>query len=430
MRTVTESVHQAALATGLTREGVLATVAVAAAVLLKNGQTTERVVLAAERLGRALGLPLKVHPHWGELAVHVEGTPFSEMIPATPLAVDMGKVLAGTKIVDDVCGGRMSGMAARAALEAIERLPPASTARFILFAALGGSSLGVIFGTLDLASLLLIALAAGSGAVLRRGLASLGQNPFAQPLCAATLAGVIGALATRFHLAEAPDLVTLCPGMVLIPGPHILNGAIDFARARIVLGMARLAYSGLTVLMICTGLLVGLTVGGEALPVATSSLAVPLGLDVVAAGFAVAAFGTFFSMPWRLLPVPIALGIVAHAARWALISVAGAPVAAGALGACILAGVLVTPIVDRLHLPFAALAFCAVVSMMPGVFLFRAADGLVRLVSAGDSAPTEMLADTVANGVTAFLVIVAMTFGLILPRMLFERFLRQPGRPQ
>jgi hypothetical protein len=41
---------------------------------------------------------------------------------------------------------------------------------------------------------------------------------------------------------------------------------------------------------------------------------------VIAAGCAVAGFGTFFSMPWRLLPFPIAVGMLAHAARWALIS--------------------------------------------------------------------------------------------------------------
>jgi hypothetical protein len=38
-----------------------------------------------------------------------------------------------------------------------------------------------------------------------------------------------------------------------------------------------------------------------------------------------------------------------------------------------LVNILVTPVADRLHLPFAAVAFSAVVSLMPGFFLFNAA---------------------------------------------------------
>jgi hypothetical protein len=32
--------------------------------------------------------------------------------------------------------------------------------------------------------------------------------------------------------------------MVLVPGPPILNGAIDLARTRITLGISRMAYAG------------------------------------------------------------------------------------------------------------------------------------------------------------------------------------------
>jgi uncharacterized membrane protein YjjB (DUF3815 family) len=131
-------------------------------------------------------------------------------------------------------------------------------------------------------------------------------------------------------------------------------------------------------------------------------------------------------MPWRLLPFPIAVGMLAHAARWALMSLAGAHVAAGALAACMLVSIIVTPVADRLHLPFAALAFSAVVSMMPGFFLFRAASSLLALISVGPHAPADLLTSIVTNGATAFLIILAMTFGLILPRMLFEHFLPAP----
>src|ERR1700674_1496072 len=133
-------------------------------------------------------------------------------------------------------------------------------------------------------------------------------------------------------------------------------------------------------------------------------------------------------MPWRLLAFPIAAGMLAHAARWALISVAGTNAATGALVACMLVSVLVTPIVDRLHLPFAALAFSAVVSLMPGFFLFNAATGLVELISIGPSAPAALLVSIAANGATAFLIVMAMTFGLILPRILLERIMPASAR--
>ena len=150
------------------------------------------------------------------------------------------------------------------------------------------------------------------------------------------------------------------------------------AATRTALGIARLPYAGVIVLLICAGDLFGFMVVGAKLAIAGSSPPVPLVIDVVAAGCAVASFGTFFSMPWRLLAFPIA-------------------------------------------------AFSAVVSLMPGFFLFNAGTGLVELVSIGPSAPAALLTSIVTNGATAFLIVMAMTFGLILPRMLFERVLPAPA---
>jgi uncharacterized membrane protein YjjP (DUF1212 family) len=411
----------------LTYEAALKTTALAATLLFAHGQTTERTVTAAERLGRALGVTVRVLPYWDEIIVELDGAPLSQIVPAKPLGVDMGRVLAVTVVIDQVCHGTLSAEAAQSALESAGRPPPASTPRFTCLAAIGAASLGVIFGTLDATSLLLIAASAAIGALVRRWLSGLSNNPLIQPLCAAFIAGIVAATASRFQLSHAIALVGFCPCMVLVPGPHILNGAIDLARTRIALGIARLAYAGVIVLLICAGGLFGFTAVGANLAIAGSSPPVPLVIDVIAAGCAVASFGTFFSMPWRLLAFPIAAGMLAHAARWALISVAGTNAATGALVACMLVSVLVTPIVDRLHLPFAALAFSAVVSLMPGFFLFNAATGLVELVSIGPSAPAALLTSIATSGATAFLIIMAMTFGLILPRMLFERVWPAPA---
>src|SRR5258708_32269351 len=173
----------------LTYEAALKTTALAATLLFAHGQTTERTVTAAERLGRALGVMVRVLPYWGELIVELDGAPLSQIVPAKPLGVDIGRVLAVTIGIDQVCHGTLSAEAAQSALESAGRLPPASTPRFTLFAAIGAASFGVIFGTLDATSLLLIAASAAIGAFVRRWLSGFSNNPLIQPLCAAFIAG-------------------------------------------------------------------------------------------------------------------------------------------------------------------------------------------------------------------------------------------------
>ena len=133
-------------------------------------------------------------------------------------------------------------------------------------------------------------------------------------------------------------------------------------------------------------------------------------------------------MPWRMLPIPILIGMLAHVSRWAIISVAGASVETGALVACLVVGTIITPIADRLRLPFAGLAFASVVSLIPGVFLFRMAGGMVALVTLGPQAPQELV-QVVADGTTAILIILAMTFGLIVPKMCIEHFYPGLAKP-
>ena len=399
-----------------------------AELLFVHGETTQGIRRTVDRLGHALDLPVAFLARWGELRVSPDPRAFGAAVAADPVGVDINRVNATEKLVDRVCDRTIASDDAITALDDVARMPPVALSRFVAMAAAGAAALSVIFGAADLLTIGVTGLSAGLGAGLRRYLSGLSRNPFLQPFLAALLAGLIVSLSSRLQLPLSQQLVAACPCMVLVPGPHFLNGAIDLVRARVALGAARLLFASLIVVAISAGLLTGLSVGPTRFAAAAATGPVPFLSDLCAAGIAVAAYGAFFNMPWRMLPAPVAIGMAAHALRWSLLD-AGASLELGALAGCAVAGLCSDLLSRRLQIPFGATAFSAVVSLIPGVFMFQTAADALAMMSAASSIPLADLAALAGSLLRASLILLAMATGLIVPKMLLDGWLQQAAGP-
>jgi uncharacterized membrane protein YjjB (DUF3815 family) len=200
--------------------------------------------------------------------------------------------------------------------------------------------------------------------------------------------------------------------MVLVPGPHILNGALDLLGLRVTLGIARLGYAALILAAIAAGLILGLAADGRSIAVAQTGTTVPLYVDVIAAGVAAGSYPVFFSMPYRIIGWPVAVGMLAHAAHWWTLTVWHFDIATAALVSCLIAGILLVPISHYLRMPFAAIGFASIVALVPGVYVFRMLSGLVRFAHLPTS---DLLTSLMSDGAAAVLVITGMATGLAVP---------------
>ena len=210
-----------------------------------NGQATDQMVAAGRAAGRQLGLRATHHAALGRAATAGQRGSADRYPPwqADPAGVDMDRVASAMR--RSTRSGSRSACARRRNGGDRRNLAGATGANLAVRACGRGGRRGAgrdLRRQHAAAAMLIVAERGGrrwSASQLWRGM----SEHFVQPFCAALLAGMVGALAVRFELSSSLRLVAVCPCMVLVPGPHMLNGTLDLVGGRVRLGAARLIYA-------------------------------------------------------------------------------------------------------------------------------------------------------------------------------------------
>jgi len=399
-----------------------------AEILFTNGQSTKKLLHDLGQLAGKLGYESQILPQWGGLSIElhggIHGKPDRTLILSMrPSGVQMNKVKLATLVIDQFIAGSLTIEQAMRGIEEVDESAPCSLIRFIAMSAVGAASLGVIFGVLDPKLLGLVMLSAGIGALLRRLTSAVSNSLYSQVLVAAVFTGAFGSLVDSYHLSPAGTFIFLCPCMILVPGPHLLNGIFDIARGDVGIGLSRLAYAITILVVICVGLVGALAFRNQSLTLYVSTGNLPLPYYLLAVCGAVAAYGSFFSMSWRDTCIPVFIGAVAFLFRYCLAFVDGRSVVTGVFIASLVAGVMASLLASKTQLPFAALAFSSVVAMIPGSYLFRMADYLFNLYQLGVDAPSQVSFLALNQGVTALMIVLAISLGVVFPKLCIDHFL-------
>jgi uncharacterized membrane protein YjjB (DUF3815 family) len=184
---------------------------------------------------------------------------------------------------------------------------------------------------------------------------------------------------------------------------------METALSRMMLAASILLAAALGVVL--GGWLTGSLTHSPAAPTDLAPLALPM--DMALAGVAACGFGAFYNAPWRVLRISILGGMVGHGIRF-LMEQQGAGLALATLMACLIIGVIAGFAVDRLRVPFSAVAFAGAVPMMPGVFIYESIGGAMRMAATGKAADPELAAATMALAFKAVFVVGAMAVGLLV----------------
>jgi uncharacterized membrane protein YjjP (DUF1212 family) len=320
------------------------------------------------------------------------------------------------RILAQVQGGRLDPAAALAALRTVEADTPRYP-RWLSATVLGlaAASLARLLGA-DAAAVAVAGTATGLGLLARLELGQRHVGPIALPFAAALIGALAGGLAVRLGWTGSPELVLVVPALMVVPGPHLINGLLDLIDNQLSMSLARLGLAAGLLAAAGAGVALGVELSlPDPEPVGQGTSLVKLNLvsDAALAGIATCGFAVYYNTAWRLLGIAALPGMIGHGVRFIALQAEYQLVAATFVGAMAV-GIVAGLIARWARVPVAVIAFAGAVTMIPGLSVYRALGGALRLARLPERTNVEAIATALGHGVQACLVVGGLTLGLIV----------------
>jgi uncharacterized membrane protein YjjB (DUF3815 family) len=258
-------------------------------------------------------------------------------------------------------------------------------------------------------------LATGLGLVVRQELGRREFSLLTLPLLAAFIGAVLGGLAIRWGWTESPELVLAVPALMLVPGPHLINGLLDLIDNHVPMSLARLGLATGILLASALGIVLGvtLTLSSPIFLEPDAGARLSLSSDMVLAGLVTFGFAVFYNTAWRQLWRAMAGGMAGHGLRFLALQ-AGLALEVATLAGGLTVGAVSAWMACSSKTPVAVIAFAGAVTMIPGLQLYRALAGAMQLARMAGEADPGVAAGTLGNAMQGGLVVGGLVLGLIV----------------
>jgi uncharacterized membrane protein YjjP (DUF1212 family) len=336
--------------------------------------------------------------------------------PVRELRYNMALQARVHEVLGQVRRGDLGASAALARLGMLEAATPRHS-RWLAALLLGAAAAGLagLLGA-DAGAAGVAGVATGLGLLARQEMSRRHFSMVALPLAAAFIGAVLGGLAIRLGWTRSPELVLIVPALMLVPGPHLINGLLDLVDNYLPMSLFRLWLATGLLLASALGIILGveLTVPAPLFPEQGAGGGhLNLASDMALAGVATCGFAVFYNTPWRHLWMAAAGGMAGHGLRFLALE-AGCRLEAATFLGGLTVGAVSAWMARSSKAPVAVIAFAGAVTMIPGLSLYRALAGALQLARQADGADPGTASATLGHAFQGCLVVSALGLGLIL----------------